>query len=135
MRFNYFYDSKHVSDTVALKWPDRKCKGQMNFVWERIKDICGVNLTRYSLIKSALVQSYKNTITPHSQCLNTSYQRFICRPLKNMIFYTSLWSRWNKIHAIAELGHKCLEPTAMHAKIWTLKQLHHCTQRLNHEDI
>ena len=38
MRFNYFYDSKHVSDTVALKLPDRKCKGHMNFVWERIKD-------------------------------------------------------------------------------------------------
>ena len=34
LRFNYFYDSKYVSDMVALKLPEREFKGLLNFVPE-----------------------------------------------------------------------------------------------------
>ena len=37
--------------------------------------------------------------------------------------------------AIAELGQKCRLEAASTLKLWTLKQLHHCTQRLNREYI
>ena len=30
--FNYFYDSKHVSDMVALKLPEREFKDLLNLV-------------------------------------------------------------------------------------------------------
>ena len=45
VRFNYFYDSKHVSDMVALKLPEREFKGLLNFVRERIfKHVYRINL-------------------------------------------------------------------------------------------
>ena len=60
-----------------------------------------------------------------------------------MIFYTPPWSRWDITHnlwntcvvpfAIAELGQ--MSWSSAHTKIWTRQQLHHCTQRLNHEGI
>ena len=34
LRFNYFYDSKYVSDMVALKLPEREFEGLLNFVPE-----------------------------------------------------------------------------------------------------
>ena len=44
LSFNYFYDSKHVSDMVALKLPEREFKSMLNFVRERIKHVYSVQL-------------------------------------------------------------------------------------------
>ena len=43
MRFNYFYDSKHVSDMVALKFLECEFKGLLDFVRERVKDVYRIN--------------------------------------------------------------------------------------------
>ena len=51
---------------VALKLPESEFKGQLNFVRERIKRVHGINLFGTALIKAALVQTSKNTITPHT---------------------------------------------------------------------
>ena len=65
MRFNYFYDSKHASNVVALKLPERKFKGLLNFADERgyklrLKHDNGINL-----LGTALSSTSKNTITRH----------------------------------------------------------------------
>ena len=44
LSFNYFYDSKHVWDMVALKLPEREFKSMLNFVRERIKHVYSVQL-------------------------------------------------------------------------------------------
>ena len=44
LSFNYFYDSKHVSDMVTLKLPEREFKSMLNFVRERIKHVYSVQL-------------------------------------------------------------------------------------------
>ena len=44
LSFNYFYNSKHVSDMVALKLPEREFKSMLNFVRERIKHVYSVQL-------------------------------------------------------------------------------------------
>ena len=44
LSFNYFYDSKHVLDMVALKLPEREFKSMLNFVRERIKHVYSVQL-------------------------------------------------------------------------------------------
>ena len=51
---------------IALKLPEREFKGLLNFVRERIKHAYGINLLGTALIKSALVQTSINTITPHT---------------------------------------------------------------------
>ena len=48
---------------VALKLPEREFKGLLNFVRERIKHVCGINLLDTALKKSALAQTSKNTTT------------------------------------------------------------------------
>ena len=72
MKKNYFYDSKHVSDMVALKLPEREFKGLLNFVRERIlKHVYRINLLCTAFKKLALVQSSKNTITPRTSKLKS----------------------------------------------------------------
>ena len=51
---------------VALKLPEREFKGLLNFVRERIKHVYGTNLLGRASIKSALVQTSKNTTTSHN---------------------------------------------------------------------
>ena len=51
---------------VALKLPEREFKGRLNFVRERIKHVHGINLFGTALIKSAVVQTSKNTIALHT---------------------------------------------------------------------
>ena len=81
---------------VALKLPERaEFKGLLNFVRERIKHVYEIYLLCTALKKSALVQTSKNTITPHTSKLKSvpKYQlfyRFIFRPLKNVILCPSL---------------------------------------------
>ena len=48
---------------VALKLQEREFKGLLNFVRERIKHVCGINLLGTALKKSALVQTSQNTIS------------------------------------------------------------------------
>ena len=89
---------------VALKFPKHEFKGLLNVVWERIKHIYEINLLDTALTKSAFVQTSNNTITPHASKLKSisKYQKIYINvsfvDLKNTIFYTSLWSRWNIIH-------------------------------------
>ena len=95
---------------VALKLPEREFKGLLNFVRERIlKHLYEINLLCTALKKSAHVQSTKNTITPHTSKLKSisKYQFF-----KHFMLH---FEAGETIHyvvpfAIAELGHKCLEP-------------------------
>ena len=53
---------------------------------------------------------------------------------KYMIFYTLPWSRWNRTHKYVHftICNSWIWPemswSSIHTKIWTLKQLHHCTQ-------
>ena len=51
---------------IALKLPEREFKGLLNFVRERIKHAYRINLLGTALMKSALVQTSINTITPHT---------------------------------------------------------------------
>ena len=89
---------------VALKFPKHEFKGLLNVVWERIKHIYEINLLNTALTKSAFVQTSNNTITPHASKFKSisKYQKIYINvsfvDLKNTIFYTSLWSRWNIIH-------------------------------------
>ena len=76
IRFYYFYDSKHVSDMVALKLPKREFKGLLNFVRERIKHVYGIILLGTALKKSAVVQTSKNTITPDTSKSISKYRLF-----------------------------------------------------------
>ena len=63
MRFNYFYDSKHVSDMVALKLPEREFKGLLNFVRERIlKHLYGTNLLCTALKNQLLFNLLKTQL-------------------------------------------------------------------------
>ena len=72
MRFNYFCDSKHVSDMVALKLPEREFKGLLKFIRERIKHVYAINLLgTHFITKTGLVQTSKNTITPHTPKLKS----------------------------------------------------------------
>ena len=94
---------------VALKLPEREFKGLLKFVRERIKHVYKINLLGTGLTKSALVQTSKNTITPHTSKLKSisKYQFF-----KHFMLH---FEAGETIHyvvpfAIAELGHKCLEP-------------------------
>ena len=51
----FFYDSKHVSDMVAPKFPEREFKGLLNFVRERIKHVCfKKNQLLFKLLKTQL---------------------------------------------------------------------------------
>ena len=81
---------------VALKLPEREFKGLLKFVRERIKHVYKINLLGTGLTKSALVQTSKNTITPHASKLKSisKYQKIYINvsfvDLKNTIFYTSL---------------------------------------------
>ena len=49
---------------VALKLLEHEFKGLLNFVRERIKHVCGINLLDTALKKSALAQTSKNTTRP-----------------------------------------------------------------------
>ena len=126
-----------VSD--LLKWA-LKCRFYATGPWNVNLKVCWTlyerewsmftELTWYSFWnKLALVQTSKNTITPHTSELDsTSKYKLLTSHLKNMMFCTSLWTGWNIIH----VRRRC---AVRNMKIWTLKQLQHCTQRLNHEDI
>ena len=52
-----------------------------------------------------------------------------------MIFYTLPWSRWNRTHKYVRCTVRDsrirseMSWSSIHTKIWTTKQLHHCTQR------
>ena len=58
IRFYYFYDSKHVSDMVALKLPKREFKGLLNFVRERIKHVYGIILLGTALKKISCCSNF-----------------------------------------------------------------------------
>ena len=51
-----------------------------------------------------------------------------------MTFYTLPWSRWNRTHKYVRFTIRNswiwseMSWSSIHTKIWTLKQLHHCTQ-------
>ena len=124
-------------------------KGLLNFVSERIKLVYRINKTRLAL------QTSKTTIyrpqtsaelksTPKFQFLFhwKNFERsWIISMKKYMIFYTLPWSRWNRTHKYVRCTVRDsrirseMSWSSIYTKIWTLKQLHHCTQRLNHEDI
>ena len=61
---------------VGLKLPEREFKGLLNSVRKRIKHVYGISILGTALIKSTLVQTSKNTITPHTFKLNlkSNYQ-------------------------------------------------------------
>ena len=121
----------------------RNEKGLWNFVSDRIKLVDRI-ITYYSFQKIYIrclsnFQTSKTTICR----LHTSELKSISKNQllfhwnnfeKCMIFYTLPCSRWNRTH---KLWNTCVVSFAIlaHTKIWTLKQLHHCTQCLNHEDI
>ena len=60
-----------------------------------------------------------------------------------MIFYTLPWRAWNNSYIITNVRsivrvsriRSEISWSSTHTKIWTMQQLHHCTQRLNHKDI
>ena len=68
---------------VAFKSPERKLKGLLMIVRERIKHVSGMNLLGPTLKKKiALVQTFKNTITPHTYKLKS----LSTLPIINVIF-------------------------------------------------
>ena len=56
---------------VSFKLPEREFKGLLNIVRVRIKHVYGINFLGTTLKKSALVQTSKNTITPHTSKLKS----------------------------------------------------------------
>ena len=56
---------------VALKLLEREFKGLLNFVRERIKHVCRINLLGTALKKSALAQTSKNTTMPYTSKLKS----------------------------------------------------------------
>ena len=128
---------------------DRNEKSLLNFVSERIKLVYRINNTRYNFQKNqASFQTSKTTIyRPHTFELKSisKYQLFfIGRALKIYDLDTLPWSRWNRSHKYVTT--RCTvrdsrrirsetSSSSIHTKISTLRQLHHCTQLLNHEDI
>ena len=67
---------------VAFKSPERELKGLLIIVRERIKHVSGINLLGTTLKKIALVQTFKNTITPHTYKLKS----LSTLPIINVIF-------------------------------------------------
>ena len=59
---------------VALKLLEREFKGLLNFVRERIKHVCRINLLGTALKKSALAQTSKNTTMPYTSKLKSIFK-------------------------------------------------------------
>ena len=59
---------------VALKLLEREFKGLLNFVRERIKHVCGINLLGTALKKSAPAQTSKNTTMPYTSKLKSIFK-------------------------------------------------------------
>ena len=109
---------------VAFKSPERELKGLLIIVRERIKHVSGINLLGTTFKKIALVQTFKNTITPHTYKLKS----LSTLPIINVIFvdvckYIFLYiyftlkqvkhnSRTLCRSRLRRIGHRCLEPAA-----------------------
>ena len=127
----------------------RNEKGLLNFVSEIIKLVFRINLLGTAFKKLSLISTSKTTIyRPHTSELKSISIVSIIVSLEelwkiyDLLYSCSSWNRtyklWNTCDvpfAIAELGQKCLEAAPTLKIIWNLKQLHHCTQRFNHEEI
>ena len=59
---------------VALKLLEREFKDLLNFVRERIKHVCRINLLGTALKKSALAQTSKNTTMPYTSTLKSIFK-------------------------------------------------------------
>ena len=59
---------------VALKLLEREFKGLLNFVRERIKHVCRINLLGTAFKKSALAQTSKNTTMPYTSKLKSIFK-------------------------------------------------------------
>ena len=59
---------------VALKLLEREFRGLLNFVRERIKHVCRINLLGTALKKSALAQTSKNTTMPYTSKLKSIFK-------------------------------------------------------------
>ena len=59
---------------VALKLLEREFKGLLNFVRDRIKHVCRINLLGTALKKSALAQTSKNTTMPYTSKLKSIFK-------------------------------------------------------------
>ena len=59
---------------VALKLLEREFRGLLNFVQERIKHVCRINLLGTALKKSALAQTSKNTTMPYTSKLKSIFK-------------------------------------------------------------
>ena len=118
----------------------RNEKGLLNFVSERIKLVYRINNTRYNFQKNKL--PFKR-LKP--QFIARILSRFKSISKYQLLFHwKSFENRWSFIFYLqageTELINTCVVPFcrsemswgSIHTKIWTLKQLHHCTQRLNH---
>ena len=131
IHFDYYYDSKHVSDMVALKLPEHEFNGLLNNVREKLSMFTELMYLVQLLRISSCSNFSKHK--PHTSKLKSisKYQllTFLCTRLKNMVFYTSLWSRWNIIHVRCAVhhgwDHKCLDPAAALKYEPLIKQLHH----------
>ena len=95
---------------VAFKSPERELKGLLIIVRERIKHVSGINLLGTTLKKIALVQTFKNTITPHTYKLKS----LSTLPIINVIFVDLCKYFFTYIlhFEAGEIGHRCLEPAA-----------------------
>ena len=111
-----------------------------NFVRERIKFVYRINNTRLAFLTS--ITTIHRPQTSELKSISKFQLLFHWKNFeKYMIFYTLPWSRWNRTHKYVRCTVRDsrirseMSWSSIHTKIWTLKQLHHCTQRLNHEDI
>ena len=120
-------------------------KGLLNFVTERKKVVYMINNTRLAFqTQCSTIKIYR----PHTLELKSISKFQLLFHWRNfekyMIFYTLPWSRWNRTHTVMKYV-RCtvrvsrirseMSWSSTHIKIWTLKQLHHCTQRLHHKGI
>ena len=107
----------------------------------------GLGLRRYFSVSPYLNSNYSFiTLREESEWDSARRVLFNWRNFeKYMIFYTLPWSRWKRTQKLWNTYVRCtlsdsrirseMSWGSTHTKIWTLKQLHHCTQRLNHKDI
>ena len=151
--YNTYYAGRmyNVHLLIFFFFFGRNEKGFLNFVRERIiflKLCYRINNTRcsfqknklpFKLLKPQFIGRILSNLSPY---LNINYC-LIGRALKIYMFvYTlSSWSRWNRTHKYVRCTVRDsrirseMSRGSIHTKTWTLKQLHHCTQRLNHKDI
>ena len=59
---------------VALKLLEREFKGLLNFVRDRIKHVCRINLLGTALKKSALAQTSTNTTMQYTSKLKSIFK-------------------------------------------------------------